>query len=272
MTEGAAPPPISFTTPTGSPTTLVFAAEGVFVGDDPLIVTVHNNSSKTQIITAVTITPVGDPTDFLLNRNNCGYVTSHANCSLGRSVPADRCGCTNGGYRYLRFELGHCRNECATQAGGNRGVGKRDGCERQHQEQRAAFPCPGSRVAKRLPVRDALEHNRRSSLHRVLSAPLAVRQLISTPVTAPIVTDCPTIVSVGQSCTFGVCCSIRPARAFGRPISSSTTTRSAPRHNCKCWVLAYTRRPRSPSTEIHPSRARSRTTSVRREKAEPKRR
>ena len=35
VTEGAAPPPISFTTPNGSPTTLVFPAEGVFVGDEP---------------------------------------------------------------------------------------------------------------------------------------------------------------------------------------------------------------------------------------------
>src|SRR5271166_1645800 len=48
VTEGAAPPPISF-----SPTTLTFAPEGVFVGDNPLIETVTNNSSTTQIITSV---------------------------------------------------------------------------------------------------------------------------------------------------------------------------------------------------------------------------
>jgi hypothetical protein len=77
VTQGAAPPPISFT-----PTTLNFAPEGVFVGDDPLIVTVHNNSSTTQLISSVSIGTTGDPTDFILNRNNCSYVTAHANCSL----------------------------------------------------------------------------------------------------------------------------------------------------------------------------------------------
>ncbi len=82
VTEGAAPPPISFTTPTGNPTTLVFPDEGVFVADDPLIVTVHNDSPTTQIITSVAIGTVGDPTDFILNRNNCSYITPHANCSL----------------------------------------------------------------------------------------------------------------------------------------------------------------------------------------------
>ncbi len=82
VTEGAAPPPISFTTPTGNPTTLVFPPEGVFVADDPLVVTVHNNSPTTQVITGVTIGTTGDPNDFLLNRNNCGYITSHQTCSL----------------------------------------------------------------------------------------------------------------------------------------------------------------------------------------------
>jgi hypothetical protein len=82
VTEGTAPPPISFTTPTGNPTTLVFPDEGVFVADDPLIVTVHNDSSTTQLVTGVAIGSVGDPTDFILNRNNCGYITKHANCSL----------------------------------------------------------------------------------------------------------------------------------------------------------------------------------------------
>ena len=83
VTEGAAPPPISFTPPPpGNPTTLVFAPEGVFVADDPLVVTVKNNSSTTQLITTVAIGTVGEPSDFLLNRNNCGYVTAHATCSL----------------------------------------------------------------------------------------------------------------------------------------------------------------------------------------------
>ncbi len=83
VTEGAAPPPISFTPPPpGSPTTVVFAPEGVFVADDPLIVTVHNNSSATQIITGAAIATVGDAADFILIRNNCGYITAHANCSL----------------------------------------------------------------------------------------------------------------------------------------------------------------------------------------------
>lgn len=84
VTEGAAPPPISFSTPTpGNSTTLVFGPEGVFVADDPLVVTVTNHSSTTQLITAVTIgTTTGDPNDFILNRNNCGYITAHATCSL----------------------------------------------------------------------------------------------------------------------------------------------------------------------------------------------
>ena len=83
VTEGAAPPPISFTPPPpGSPTTVVFAPEGVFVADNPLIVTVHNNSSSTQIVTGATIATVGDSADFILIRNNCGYITAHADCSL----------------------------------------------------------------------------------------------------------------------------------------------------------------------------------------------
>ena len=83
VTEGAAPPPISFTPPPpGNPTTLVFAAEGVFVADNPVSVTVKNNSSSTQLITSVAMGTVGDPNDFSLTRNNCGYVTAHATCSL----------------------------------------------------------------------------------------------------------------------------------------------------------------------------------------------
>jgi len=82
VTQAAAPAPISFSTPNGSSTTLVFADEGVFVADDPLIITVHNNASTTQLITTVAIGTTGDPSDFLLNRNNCSYVTAHSTCSL----------------------------------------------------------------------------------------------------------------------------------------------------------------------------------------------
>ncbi|MGA2804511.1 MAG: choice-of-anchor D domain-containing protein [Acidimicrobiales bacterium] len=83
VTEGAAPPPISFTPPPpGNPTTLVFPAEGVFVADNPISVTVKNNSSSTQLITSVAMGTVGDPNDFSLPRNNCGYITAHATCSL----------------------------------------------------------------------------------------------------------------------------------------------------------------------------------------------
>ena len=83
VTEGAAPPPISFSTPTpGNSTTLVFGPEGVFVADDPLVVTVTNHSTTTQLITGVAIGTTGDVNDFLLNRNNCGYITAHATCSL----------------------------------------------------------------------------------------------------------------------------------------------------------------------------------------------
>ena len=82
VTEGAAPPPISFTTPTGNPTTLFFPDEGVFVADDPEIVTVHNDSSTTQVITSTAIGTIADSNDFILNRNNCGHITPHANCSL----------------------------------------------------------------------------------------------------------------------------------------------------------------------------------------------
>jgi len=83
VTEGAAPPPISFTPPPpGSPTTVAFAPEGVDVADNPVIVTVHNNSLATQRITSAAIAAVGDTTDFILVRSNCGYLNAHANCSL----------------------------------------------------------------------------------------------------------------------------------------------------------------------------------------------
>jgi hypothetical protein len=83
VTEGAGSPPISFTPPPpGNPTTVVFAPEGVFVADDPLIVTVTNNSSATQDIASAAISTVGDSADFSLTMNNCANVTPHANCSL----------------------------------------------------------------------------------------------------------------------------------------------------------------------------------------------
>ena len=92
VTEGAAPPPISFTPPPpGSPTTVVFAPEGVFVADNPLIVTVHNNSSSTQVVTGATIAAVGDSADFILIRNNCGYITARRGLLVGDSVPTDWC-------------------------------------------------------------------------------------------------------------------------------------------------------------------------------------
>ena len=83
VTEGAAPSPISFTPPPpGTPTTVVFAPEGVFVADDPLVVTVTNNSATTQVISSAAISTVGDSADFILIRNNCASVTAHADCSL----------------------------------------------------------------------------------------------------------------------------------------------------------------------------------------------
>ena len=96
VTEGAAPPPISFTTPTGNPTTLVFPEEGVFVADDPQIVTVHNDSSTTQLITGVAISTIGDPTDFIITKNNCGYITKHANCSLAVQFQPEGAGTRTG--------------------------------------------------------------------------------------------------------------------------------------------------------------------------------
>lgn len=83
VTEGAAPPPLSFTAPApGNPTTVVFGREGVFVADTPLVVTVTNNSSLTQVVSGVSIGTAGDPSDFIINRNNCTYITGHAKCSL----------------------------------------------------------------------------------------------------------------------------------------------------------------------------------------------
>jgi hypothetical protein len=83
VTEGAGSPPISFTPPPpGNPKTVVFAPEGVFVADDPLIVTVTNNSSATQDIASATVSPVGDSVDFSITMNNCANVTPHASCSL----------------------------------------------------------------------------------------------------------------------------------------------------------------------------------------------
>jgi hypothetical protein len=107
VTEGAAPPPISFTTPTGSPTTLVFPDEGVSVADNPLIVTVHNDSPTTQLITGVAIGTVGDPTDFTLNRNNCGYITAHANCSLAVQFTPQGAGTRTGVVNILDSSWGN---------------------------------------------------------------------------------------------------------------------------------------------------------------------
>lgn len=77
VSVGASPPPISLT-----PRSLTFANEGVYVEDDPLIVTVHNDASTTQVISGVAIGTAGEPTDFILNRNNCSYLTAHENCSF----------------------------------------------------------------------------------------------------------------------------------------------------------------------------------------------
>jgi hypothetical protein len=83
VTEGVGSPPISFTPPPpGNPTTVVFAPEGVFVADNPLIVTVTNNSSATQDIASAAISTVADSADFGLTMNNCANVTPHASCSL----------------------------------------------------------------------------------------------------------------------------------------------------------------------------------------------
>lgn len=83
VSVGASPPPISFTTPSpGTGSTLVFAPEGVFVADEPLLVTVTNNSKTTQAITDVAVAPVGDLNDFILNKNNCGDITAGESCSF----------------------------------------------------------------------------------------------------------------------------------------------------------------------------------------------
>ena len=97
VTEGAAPPPISFTPPPpGNPTTLVFGSEGVFVADIPVSVTVKNNSSSTQLITSAAMGTVGDPNDFSLTRNNCGYITAHATCSLAAQFDPTGAGVRTG--------------------------------------------------------------------------------------------------------------------------------------------------------------------------------
>ena len=44
--------------------------------------TVTNNSSLTQVVSGVSIGTAGDPSDFIINRNNCTYITGHAKCSL----------------------------------------------------------------------------------------------------------------------------------------------------------------------------------------------
>ncbi len=73
----ASPPPISL-----SPKSLTFANEGVYVEDDPLIVTVHNNASTTQVIGGVAIGTAGESSDFILSRSNCSYITAHESCSF----------------------------------------------------------------------------------------------------------------------------------------------------------------------------------------------
>ena len=203
VTEGAAPPPISFTTPTGSPTTLVFAAEGVFVGDDPLIVTVHNNSSKTQIITAVTITPVGDPNDFLLNRNNCGYVTSHANCSLAVQFQPTGAGARTGVIDIFDSSWGTAGTNAPLKLAGTGVWASATVANANIKNNVLRFPAQG------VGSPSAYQY---VTLSNTTDVPLYLSAIGATggeaadfdSGAAPIVTDCPTIVSVGQSCTFGV--------------------------------------------------------------------
>jgi hypothetical protein len=101
VAEGVAPPPISFT-----PSTLTFAPEGVFVADAPQIVTVHNNSSTTQLITSVAIGTTGDPSDFIMNKNNCSYITAHANCSLAVQFQPSGAGLRTGTVNVLDSSWG----------------------------------------------------------------------------------------------------------------------------------------------------------------------
>jgi len=208
VTEGAAPPPISFTAPTGNATTLVFAPEGVFVADDPLIVTVHNNSTTTQVITSVTIGTTGDPSDFILNRNNCGYITARETCSLAVQFQPSGAGTRSGVVNIVDSSWGKLGATVPLKLQGIGVWASATVANANIRGNQLSFPAQYG-VATPSPLQFV-------SLVNSGSVPLYINGIGDTggettdfPVTFgncvnPITQTFPLVVAVGQSCTFGV--------------------------------------------------------------------
>lgn len=204
VTEGVGPPPISFTTPIGSSLkTVVFQKEGVFVADDPLIVVVHNNSNKTQVISSVAIGTVGDESDFLLNRNNCGSVTPHANCSLAVQFQPTGAGVRTGVVDIVDSSWG---TGGTTTALGLRGTGVWAAATVANANIRhSVLSFPNQGVLTPSPYQYL-------TLANVGSVPLYINTITTTGGEAadfnssvlPITSNCPQIVSVGKTCTLGI--------------------------------------------------------------------
>jgi len=207
-TEGAAPPPISFTTPTGNASTLVFAPEGVFVADDPLIVTVHNNSTTTQVITSVAIGTTGDPSDFILNRNNCGYITARETCSLAVQFQPSGAGSRSGVVNILDASWGKLGATVPLKLSGRGVWASATVANANIRGNKLSFPAQYG-VATASPYEFI-------SLANAGSVPLYINGIGDTGgettdflVAAgncvnPITQGFPLVVAVGQSCTFGV--------------------------------------------------------------------
>ena len=204
VTEGVGPPPISFTTPIGSSLkTVVFPDEGVFVADDPLIVVVHNNSNKTQVISSVTIGAVGDQSDFILNRNNCGDITPHADCSLAVQFEPTGAGTRTGAVDIVDSSWG---TSGTTTALGLRGTGVwATATVANANIKHGVLSFPRQGVLTPSPYQYV-------TLLNVGRVPLYINSIADAGGEAadfnsnalPITSNCPQIVSVGKSCTIGV--------------------------------------------------------------------
>jgi hypothetical protein len=200
VTEGAAPPPISFTTPTGNATTLVFAPEGVFVADDPLIVTVHNNGTTTQVITGVSIGTTGDPSDFILNRNNCGYITARETCSLAVQFQPSGAGTRSGVVNIVDSSWGKAGATVPLKLQGTGVWASATFANANIRGNLLAFPAQYGVTT--------LSPYQYVTLANAGSVPLYVTGIGDTGGEAADFlvgfSNCPLIIGVGQSCTFGV--------------------------------------------------------------------
>jgi hypothetical protein len=180
----------------------------VFVADDPLVVTVHNNSPTTQVITGVTIGTTGDPNDFLLNRNNCGYISSHQTCSLAVQFTPSGAGNRTGVVDIVDSSWGKAGATVALKLQGPGVWADATVASANIKGNLLAFPAQYG-VATTSSVQYV-------SLVNVGNVPLYISGLGDTggestdfPVTPgncvnPVTATFPLVVAVGQSCTFDV--------------------------------------------------------------------